>query len=211
MNIPYLFSAEENFYYVGKLDIIKKWPYKKHFLNSGGYIGYNDELLKIFNEIDKHDYYNTVCDQAVLYNYFYYNPKKLIIDYNREIFGTYYKKTNLISNIFLNFCFYKSKYVIKNKNLFYKDNNNKISILHFPGKKKFFLNQMAYIKNYYNTFFLEIFVELFIYFIVLTIVRYFYSNIFFILFIVVNLFLKEYFTRHIRHYIKQYKRKLIES
>ena len=69
---------------------------------------------------------------------------------------------------------------------------------------------MAYIKSYYNTFILEISVELFIYFIVLTIVRYFYSNIFFILFIVVNSFLKEHFTRPIRHYIKYYKRKLIE-
>ena len=31
MNIPYLFSAEENFYYVGKLNIIKKWPPLKTF------------------------------------------------------------------------------------------------------------------------------------------------------------------------------------
>ena len=213
MNIPYLFSAEENFMCVSnEYNIKKKWPYKKHFLNLGGYIGYNDELLKIFNEIDKHDYYNIPnCDQSVLYNYFYYNPEKLIIDYNRKIFATYFRKTNLISNIFLNFCFYKSNYVIKNKNLFYKDNNNKISILHYAGKKSFFLNYMAYIKSYYNTFILEISVELFINFIVLTIVRYFYSNIFFILFIVVNSFLKEHFTRPIRHYIKYYKRKLIES
>lgn len=210
MNIPYLFSAEENFYYADKLDIKKKWPYKKHFLNTGGYIGYNDELLKIFNEIDKHDYYNnTWCDQAVLYNYFYYNPKKLIIDYNREIFGTFYKKTNQISNIFLNLCFYKSNYLIKNKNLFYK-NNNKILILHYPGKKKFFLNYMAYINNYYNTLILEIIIEILFFIIYFVITIFFCSNFYFVLIFVVNLYYKEYFTRPIRHYIKYYKRKLIE-
>ena len=189
LKVDILFSAEENYYYCqGKIDIKKIWKYKDNYLNSGGYIGYRNNILQMLEIIIKNNYYfkmNGNCDQASFYSYFYHYPQQLNLDINRDIFGTVYKKHNKISRIFLRYLFYRFNFYIKNKNLYYKKNNNQILICHQPGRKRFTLNYLAYLNNYKNNLFIEILYHLcinFSYFLILFIFSYFHI-FYFILFI----------------------------
>ena len=147
---PYLFSAETNFYCASPLPVLNKWKCKD-YLNSGGYIGYKNNLLPILEEIINNNYYNILCDQAMFYHYFYYNMDKLELDHNRKIFGTIIKKHNFISRyFFVQLYGYEIDFKIVNKNVYYKKNNNKSLIVHVPGKKPLFLNYLAYINNIHN-------------------------------------------------------------
>jgi len=163
LKVDILFSAEENCMYQGKIDIKKIWKYKDNYLNSGGYIGYRNNILQMLEIIIKNNYYDTMgCDQSSFYSYFYHYPQQLNLDINRDIFGTVWKKHNKISRIFLRYLFYRFNFYVKNKNLYYKKNNNQILICHEPGNKlfKFTLNYLAYLNNYKNNLFIEIFYEL---------------------------------------------------
>ena len=186
LKVNILFSVEDNYMYTGKFDIKKTWKYKDNYLNSGGYIGYKNNIIQMLEIIIKNNYYNTMgCDQSSFYNYFYHYPQQLNLDINRDIFGTVWKKHNKISRIFLRYLFYRFNFYVKNKNLYYKKNNNQILICHQPGNKLFTLNYLAYLNNYKNNLFIEILYHLcinFSYFLILFIFSYFHI-FYFILFI----------------------------
>ena len=186
LKVDILFSVEENYMYQGKINIKETWKYKDNYLNSGGYIGYRNNILQMFEIIIKNNYYDTMgCDQSSFYNYFYHYPQQLNLDINRDIFGTVWKKHNKISRIFLRYLFYRFNFYVKNKNLYYKKNNNQILICHQPGRKRFTLNYLAYLNNYKNDLFIEILYHLcinFSYFLILFIFSYFHI-FYFILFI----------------------------
>lgn len=209
LKVNILFSVEDNYMYSGKFNIKKTWKYKDNYLNSGGYIGYKNNIIQMLEIIIKNNYYDTMgCDQSSFYNYFYHYPQQLNLDINRDIFGTVWKKHNKISRIFLRYLFYRFNFYVKNKNLYYKKNNNQILICHQPGNKLFTLNYLAYLNNYKNNLFIEIFYHvgikfsyIFIFFIFYN-VHIFSIVLFILLFGYDIIFLDSKYSRKIKYFTK---------
>ena len=211
INKPVVFSSEENYYNISPNanNILENWHYKNIFLNSGGYIGYIKDILEMLHEIiNQQTILN--CDQAMFYEFFHKNPTKLSLDVNKTIFGTYYRKHNLISRwIFFTQWGYDCQFYEKNGEVIYKTTQKPICILHHPGKKGLYLNYIAYRNKYFNTFTIEITIKLFEYLFFATMFYNFYILI--IPFLIIDKFIYNgFYERELRHKIKYYNNRLIQ-
>lgn len=174
-NKPLIFSAEKNFFCIqpnlSKNDFYSSTFYP--FLNSGGFIGYNNYILQILKEIKNNKFYNLTDDQSIYYCYWKENKDKIYLDHNQEIFGTnsrYIPKKTIFKIIYFilikilgkRFTIWNEFYIDKDNKLVNSITNTKPLIFHCPGKRFLSLDYIAYKKNYTNFLFRAIFAGFFV-------------------------------------------------
>ncbi len=145
-----IFSCEDNYYFrIQALQNIFLHPYyylrypkskskfpKYRFLNSGGYIGYAGEVLRILDaaSINK----RMRSDQVNLHRYFVHHPEEILLDYDHLIFTNYGKFAS------------PERFSVENDLLINKVTNSHPYIFHFPGPKHRgmyeFANQFSFLR-----------------------------------------------------------------
>ncbi len=130
---PVIFSCEDNYYFrIQAIQNLFLNPYyrlkypksqskylKYRFLNSGGYMGYAGELLKVFNEASVNKLMRS--DQVNLHRFFVDKPGRIQLDYDHKIFTNFGKfATN-------------ERFSVSNHVLTNQLTGTKPFVFHFPG------------------------------------------------------------------------------
>jgi len=132
--IPHLF--ENRYYYYSYPKSQSKFP-KYRYLNSGGYMGYAETILKIF--VDSGITTKMRSDQVNLHRYFVKDPASIQLDYDHQIFTNYGKFAQ------------PDRFTVEADELKNNVTGSKPYVFHFPGPKHRgmieFASQFSFLKE----------------------------------------------------------------